>query len=620
MKHSQLLEGLSNYVNGHDQFAVMIDGPWGSGKTFFLKNTLIPYFCKKHKVVYFSVYGYESLAKLKSELIGNLFMSSFSKETDKAKTPFKTEDIVSIVKEVGSAVWEKFAAFKKIAEITESFVINKQLRSQNQKHSPILIIDDLERISREIHTSDLMGFLLTDIIEQYGYRVIIAGNSQEIRKAESNEFDMTREKVISRTFPFLYDLENVKREFLQNSESQFLRDDSSWLVEILAEFVRRNEEQLNLRTLEFILTTFQLIEKSLSQYWNENKEGKKFELQIKRSVFANLFVIATEYRQGKLTRKNLSVIDELLNTRNFFFLHMENHEEKSEAEQITTKYHADKVFSQVVMYDSSVNDAVFSGFFDAEGFIRSWMKLFKSQEKITNLDRVANFRSMTDCQLEQLEWQLLKDSQSSNASTKDILSIINDFIFFEQNDLYFCKDNFMPTLLDSLKSAVERELAVSGFLFDRSDFGFMYNVLAQDKGVLKQVQSILESAEIAKREISSEQLVNAIFSGDNGTIRKFAQSGLNTNIFRTILDSDVLKTKLLTVGSKAPLLDRYLQSEYIRISNSKEFHRGENPDISELIHRVETFTNESVGIGKIDRFNLNNLLKTLKGVLKKFSE
>ncbi|EGF47069.1 hypothetical protein AAULR_26496 [Lacticaseibacillus rhamnosus MTCC 5462] len=86
----------------------------------------------------------------------------------------------------------------------------------------------------------------------------------------------------------MYDLENVKREFLQNSESQFLRDDSSWLVEILAEFVRRNEEQLNLRTLEFILTTFQLIEKSLSQYWNENKEGKKFELQIKRSVFANL--------------------------------------------------------------------------------------------------------------------------------------------------------------------------------------------------------------------------------------------------------------------------------------------------------------------------------------------
>lgn len=139
MKHSQLLEGLSNYVNGHDQFAVMIDGPWGSGKTFFLKNTLIPYFCKKHKVVYFSVYGYESLAKLKSELIGNLFMSSFSKETDKAKTPFKTEDIVSIVKEVGSAVWEKVAAFKTIAEITESFVINKQLRSQNQKHSPVLI-------------------------------------------------------------------------------------------------------------------------------------------------------------------------------------------------------------------------------------------------------------------------------------------------------------------------------------------------------------------------------------------------------------------------------------------------------------------------------------------------
>lgn len=121
MENSQLLKSLSTYVNSDDQFAVMIDGPWGSGKTYFLKNTVVPHICGEHKVVYFSVYGYESLAKLKSELIGKLFISSFGKNQDK-EDQFKTQDIVSIVNEVGGAVWDKFATFKTLVATTENYV------------------------------------------------------------------------------------------------------------------------------------------------------------------------------------------------------------------------------------------------------------------------------------------------------------------------------------------------------------------------------------------------------------------------------------------------------------------------------------------------------------------
>lgn len=620
LENIQLIEGLSNYVNGHDQFAVMIDGPWGSGKTYFLKNTVMPRIREEHKVVYFSVYGYESLAKLKSELIGNLFISSLSKGLDKADKQFNTEDIVSIVKEVGGVVWDKFSVFKTLAETTEGFVINRQLRSQSQDSSPVLIIDDLERISREIHTSDLMGFLLTDIIEPYGYRVIVVGNSQEIRDDELKEFNMTREKVVSRIFPFTYDFNNVKQEFFQNSGNCFLQDDAGWLVGIVADHARYNGEQINLRTLEFILTTFTIIDRELDQYWDRNTQGKADSFQIKRSVFANLFVIATEYREGKLTRENLVLIDRILNTRSFFFMHVKDDEEKSVAEKITLKYHTDKNLKQVIMYNDSVNEAVFSGVFDAESFIKSWMKLFRSREKGSSLDEIANFRNMTDGQLENLERQLLQDSQSPIASVKDILSTINNFLFFDQNDLYFCEDDYLLTLLDALRNAVGNTLSDNDSLYDRAYIEFMYSVLAEDKDTLKQVKDILESAETAKHEIHTKRLVNAIFENDYETMRDLTQSGLRTNIFRTVLDSDYLRTDLLIAGSKAQLLDRYLHSEYIQISNSKDFHSGENSDISDLIHKIEVFTDESTGIGRIDRFNLNNLLKTLKEILSKFSE
>lgn len=157
-------------------------------------------------------------------------------------------------------------------------------------------------------------------------------------------------------------------------------------------------------------------------------------------------------------------------------------------------------------------------------------------------------------------------------------------------------------------------------LYNRAYIEFMYSLLAEDKDTLKQVTDILESAETAKHEIHTKRLVNAIFENDYETMRDLTQSGLRTNIFRTVLDSDYLGTDLLIAGSKAQLLDRYLHSEYIQISNSKDFHSGEDSDISDLIHKIEVFTDESTGIGRIDRFNLNNLLKTLKEILSKFRE
>ncbi|KMK54211.1 KAP family P-loop domain protein [Fructobacillus sp. EFB-N1] len=611
MENSQLLESLSNYVNSDDQFAVMIDGAWGSGKTYFLKNTVVPHICGEHKVVYFSVYGYESLAKLKSELIGKLFISSFGKNIDK-EDQVNTKDIVPIVNEIGSAVWEKFSNFKTLAATTENYVINKRLRSQVPDSSPVLIIDDLERISRDIHTSDLMGFLLTDIIEPYGYRVIVVGNVKEIRDVEINEFNMTREKVVSRIFPFTYDFNNIRQEFFQDSGNHFLQEDSEWLVEIFAGYARRNGGKINLRTLEFILTTFTIIDRKLNQYWEGDTQDKLDCLQIKRSVFVNLFVIATEYREGNLTRENIVLIDRILNTRSFFFMHIKDDEEKSLAEEITLKYHDDNNLKQVIMYDNSVNEAVFSGVFDAAGFINSWMKLFRPIGKVSSLDEVANFRNMTDKQLEKLEQQILDDSQKQEISIKDILSTINTFLFFDQNDLYFCKENYLAVLLKVLKKAVDREVLKNKFTYDRGEISFMYSVISADDNILKQVYDILESGDKAQHEMQAEQLVVAIFDDNYELMRNIVHSNLNVNIFREVLDSSQLYSELLTVGSKANLLNQYLNSEYIQITNSKDFHSDENIDILELAQKVEEFLNESLDIGRIDMFNLRNLLKTLK--------
>lgn len=615
LKSEQLIEGLSDYVNAHDPFAVMIDGPWGSGKTYFIKKTVIPRIHTKHKVVYFSVYGYASLASLKSDLIGNLLISSLGKQPNEVDA---SKDVVPFIKGTVEGIGQKLASFKALAETTEKFIIKKQLCAQKDDANPVLIIDDLERVSREIHTSDLLGFLLTNIIEPYGYRVIIVGNIQGIRDGECKEFTLTREKLVSRTFPFTYDFRNVNQEFFQNSDVDFIKDDANWLLKMINDYVQHNDNPLNLRTLEFILTTFKTIDKQFHEYWIKHSYGRLDCLQIKRSAFANLFVIATEYREGRLTRENLTVIDPLLNTNVFFFPHIKDGEKMSMAEDITIRYHDSQTLKEVIMYDSSVNEAVFNGVFRAQHFINMWMKLFDSRSHHSVLGRLANFRNLTDKQLKDLECQLIQESQASETSIKNILSTINMFIFFENNGLYLCNEKYLPKFLKELKDVAANSLSDDASLYNPDYIGSMYTTLAKNTDALNQVKQILQLAEFNQHKQKTEQLVNAIFEEDNKTIRKFDQSGFYTNIFREILNSDYLPRDILTSGSKAPLLNRYLHFEYIRISNSKDFHAGEVSDISSFIKKINTFMAGSSKIEKIDRFNLKELHNTLTNILNKF--
>lgn len=617
MTKNQLFNSLSNYIDGQDQFAVMVDGPWGSGKTFFFKHHFIPCICKKHRTVYFSVYGYESLNELKTALFNQLLVTSLGMQGDKENTKSMIKDLASLTKGTIGA-FNKLKPFVSLAHTAENILIKNRLLSQNKTPASVLIIDDLERISPQIHISDLMGFLLTDLIEDYGYRVILIGNSKEIQ--EDKKFLSMREKVVSRVLLFTYDSEDIKEEFLQHSNIAFLQDNSDWLVEIIENYSRHNERQLNLRTLEFILSTFKLIDKNLNQYFEKNPEQNSYSKEIKRSVFANLFVIATEYRTGILTRENLKDIDPLLNTRNFYFMHMKDDEEKSPAEQLTIRYHNNTNLTKVIMYDSSVTNVIFNGSFSAQHFVDCWKGLFKRPKTISNLDKISNFREMTDDQLKDLEGQLFKDACSKEAEINDILSTLNYFIFFDQNNIYFGNNDYLDKLLEALKYAVEQSLGNNKSSYDFGFFRFKYSALANDTNVLQKIHDIFNAVEAENHRLETKNLVKAIFNNDTDKIRNITQSGIKINIFKELLESNYLKNALLEPKSKATLLDNYLNSEYLQISNSHDFHHGEQSDISKLIKKIENYTQTDNSIGQIDRFNLNNLVKTLKDILTKFKQ
>ena len=165
-------------------YAVLINGEWGSGKTYFVKNKIIPRIeklgeGKKLKTLYVSLYGATSEADISKKIC--LSILRFLGEEKGGKIACDIAD---------SKVGGKIALIGKTAlsAISESFSINvnfEDLLSQLfQSEKYILVFDDLERCNMDINRS--LGYI-NSFVEHYGAKVIIVANEDEIGKATYGE-------------------------------------------------------------------------------------------------------------------------------------------------------------------------------------------------------------------------------------------------------------------------------------------------------------------------------------------------------------------------------------------------------------------------------------------------
>ena len=170
LKEKEIIEVITDYINDPlDNFAVLIDGEWGSGKTYFVKEKLCPHIDKIQvdngicmKAIYVSLFGVSS-----QNMIDDLIYSK-ALELDlgnKAKVlPFLKRVIYYTLEEKG----------EKIAED-----IDKLYRNLAFFETIVFIFDDLERCSMPIN--DIIGYI-NFLVEHCRFKLIIIANQKEIGK------------------------------------------------------------------------------------------------------------------------------------------------------------------------------------------------------------------------------------------------------------------------------------------------------------------------------------------------------------------------------------------------------------------------------------------------------
>lgn len=191
----QLIVHIDSYLNDKDnQYAIALEGDWGSGKTRFIEEKLAEHLKEgEYDLVRVSMFGIVTADDLCERIV--MALVHLSDKGMKAQSALKT---------IGGALNGVWRAIIKSAGLSVNLAVGIQSVAYlmlRKKH--FLVFDDVER--RSEHSDDLALFgTMNDLVERLGMKVLLVSNAwggSEARPLRKFDSDV-REKLIWKVYSF----------------------------------------------------------------------------------------------------------------------------------------------------------------------------------------------------------------------------------------------------------------------------------------------------------------------------------------------------------------------------------------------------------------------------------
>lgn len=332
------------YINDEsNEQAILIDGKWGSGKTFFVKNKIIPAIKdldnKKSNVIYISLYGIKNSKEITDKIHAEIL-------NEKIKLGDKSLKIFGLVGKVtNSTLKSKGIDLDNVGEILEisNFFNIKEY---------VIIFDDLERC--EMGINEVLGYI-NDLVEHKEVKTIIVANEEQIGKLSLNKnleqkygvvlsqkldlknkttnnltslqemsnrsdkstisigelkkytqelfktdliYNEIKEKLIGFTIKYKPNIKEILDDIIDN----YIKDNNA------KEIIHRNQKDTikfiensgnyNIRTIIFTLTSFEKINKVI----NQNQFNEDYIDKVKDEIFMDCLNVSFDIKNGKELR------------------------------------------------------------------------------------------------------------------------------------------------------------------------------------------------------------------------------------------------------------------------------------------------------------------------------
>ena len=512
----QQLEKIVNYYLTTDtNYALMITGEWGVGKTYYFKNILrnqikdTPTFednSKKYKPLLVSLFGLKSIEEIQTEIFLSLY-------------PILKNKTVKLGASIGKSLIKGIMHLKNLGEYYDYVSDVEVDKGDWVKFSELVIcFDDLERLSENLNIEEFIGYV-NSLVENENVKVLIIANENKI---ERHNYFALKEKVVGNSIEFIPDISKSLDSLIDikfggfKHYKEFLFENKNLILETYT------KDSNNLRILSFALAYFQRVFSEVGNQISSYEILKDKKEEILLSLLKFSLTISIEYREGRITYKKK---DELyvgefdrssfsLDNVQFGNANKEKKEEdKNYREKFIEKYYPDKSFT---FFTSVFNFITGGSVFQFEELITELKKLYHIQENIIpthyevfNRLGYQQVFSLTDKEYKELTRQMLKYSDSG---LYDITNYLTVFYFSARfsNPLNFNLDKLEERIIAGMKKGK------SNYRFQHSlDFYLSVDANSEHKERLLRIRKVAleinNEIDLVSKQVDSNRLEDSCY-------------------------------------------------------------------------------------------------------------
>lgn len=296
---------IKQYLTIESNHAIIINGEYGIGKTYFCKEVLFPEIKeislpevkpKKFRPIHISLFGLKSVEDLQSAIFLELVQLLTNKN-------------IKLAAGVGKTLFRGIVQFTGFGNI-DDYVndLKKEVNNLISYKELVLFFDDLDRKSSSLNLEDVFGFI-NQLVENEGAKIIIIANETTLSEKEEN-YKAIKEKVVSVSLRYNPFTENVTNAIIlkryKNANKiyyDYLTKNKKQIVEIVS--VNNN----NFRSLIFFLENFKSVFYLVHNEIELKADLRNSKDRINEIVLNFTLAVAFEYKTGLVTSNDLTIFD-----------------------------------------------------------------------------------------------------------------------------------------------------------------------------------------------------------------------------------------------------------------------------------------------------------------------
>jgi hypothetical protein len=409
-----LLESSPNY-------AVLLRGNWGSGKTWFIKDYISNQNVdSSRKFLFVSLYGINSVDDIEKAFYKELHPFLASKGFKIAGALLK-----GLLKTTIKFDYDSNDDGRNDTGMTVNLPDENLIKSLQSIKDCVLIFDDLERCHFSIPI--VLGYI-NQLIENEGLKAILLANEQELEKnfgiddSKRASYRIVKEKLIGKTFEIKTDVITAINSFIGDIQSESLTRIFDEKKEIILNIFERSTYN-NLRHLRQSILDFERFYELLPQNCFLKKDLANVIIEI-------FFAISIEIKAGIITAEDVKDL-----TNHYYLLTKENKDEENSIVHIYKKY---GVFGR----NNPLNSVTWMHFFkyyyidqeETRNQIES--SSYYYNENLPIWHKLYSFFSLEDGELDVLVIAALNDLKHFSFKKKeDLIYTMSILMFLSDNEI-----------------------------------------------------------------------------------------------------------------------------------------------------------------------------------------